>query len=181
MWLCISCPLIISRKSCNLNGERLSYRVWRLHDHTRFTWLISFSYMLSDEIKRFLGENKSENTIFIFTVCEKKNWFFYELSAKSLVQKVWNVVQLSKITARTLTFRDRTADVTYYDDVTIFLNARTIIDCSIFLGRFLTYYCFKSYLGSWSLLIFLLWVNFLGTKAVRILGKINYVLRWRPY
>ena len=41
--------------------------------------------MLSDEIKKFLSEYNSENTIFIFTV---KNRFFYEFSAKSLAQKV---------------------------------------------------------------------------------------------
>ena len=34
-----------------------------------------------------------------------------------------NIVYLSEITATTFTFRDRTADVTYYADVTIFLHA----------------------------------------------------------
>ena len=67
------------------------------------------------------GENNSENTIFIFTVCKKRA--SYEFSSKSLAQKVKNVVYLSEITTRTLTFRDRTADVTYCADVTLLLHA----------------------------------------------------------
>ena len=51
------------------------------------------------------------------------DFFFYEFSATSLAQKVKNVVNLSKINARTLTLRDRTADVTYCADVTLILEA----------------------------------------------------------
>ena len=64
------------------------------------------------------GENNSEITIFIFTVFKKLS--FYEFSAKSLAQKVLNVVFLPEISARPLTSRDRTADVTYCTDVTFF-------------------------------------------------------------
>ena len=56
----------------------------------------------------------SESSIFIFTVCKKQA--FYEFSTKSLAQKVQNVVYLSEITAKTLTFCDRTDDVTYCAD-----------------------------------------------------------------
>ena len=62
--------------------------------------------MNSYEILRIFSEIElvatSEDTIFIFCVCK--------LSAKSPAQKVYNEVYLSEITARTLTFRDRTAD-----------------------------------------------------------------------
>ena len=73
---------------------------------------------------------------------------FYEFSAKSLAQKVWTVVYLS---SRTLMFRDRTADVTYCADVTLFLHAtwdRLSLTGAFFLRRFLAFYCFKCYLAS---------------------------------
>ena len=79
------------------------------------------------------SENNSENTIFIFIV------FFYEFS--------------DEITARMLTFHGRTADVTYCADVTFFFArdvSQTNTDCSIFLDRFVAFYCFKCYLGSFS-------------------------------
>ena len=56
-----------------------------------------------------------------FNCLEKRA--FYIFSAKSLVQKIENIVYLSEITARTLTFRDGTADITYCADVTLFLHA----------------------------------------------------------
>ena len=59
----------------------------------------------------------SGSTIFISTVCKKRA--FYEFSTKSLAQKVY----LSEITAKALTFCDRTDDVTYCADVTLFLHA----------------------------------------------------------
>ena len=42
--------------------------------------------MLSDEISRFLSENKQWKYDFISTVCKKRA--FYEFSTKSLAQKV---------------------------------------------------------------------------------------------
>ena len=63
----------------------------------------------------------SEDTIFIFTVCKKQT--FYEFSANGLTQKGSNVECLSEITKRTLTFRDRTVDVTNYDYATLLLHA----------------------------------------------------------
>ena len=63
----------------------------------------------------------SGSTIFISTVCKKRA--FYEFSTKILAQKVKNVVYLSEITAKALTFCDRTDDVTYCADVTLFLHA----------------------------------------------------------
>ena len=41
---------------------------------------------------------------------------------KVLPKRFKNVVYLSEIMVRTLTFRDRTADVTYCADVTLFLQ-----------------------------------------------------------
>ena len=70
------------------------------------------------------SESNSEDMIFIFIVCEKKNRFFYEFSAKSPAQKVCNVhaAHLPEITMRSLTSRNRTADITQYSDVTLFLH-----------------------------------------------------------
>ena len=89
----------------------------------------------------------------VFTVCKK--WTFYELSAKSLAQKVYNVVYLSEITMRTLTVHDRTADVTYCADITLARDVRwTITDCSIFscadFSRFIA--------------LNAIWSHFLGAK-----------------
>ena len=65
-----------------------------------------------------------------------------------------NVVYLSEITAKALTFCDRTDDITYCADLTLFLHATSgglsITDCSIFLDRFLAFHRFKCYLGSFS-------------------------------
>ena len=44
--------------------------------------------MLCYEILRFLCENNSETTIFIFTVSQKKKMTFYEFSVKSIANKV---------------------------------------------------------------------------------------------
>ena len=49
-----------------------------------------------------------------------------KISAKSLVQKVLNVVYLSEVTARTSTFRDRTADVSYCADLTLFVHTSSV-------------------------------------------------------
>ena len=53
---------------------------------------------------------------------------------------------LSKIKARMLTFRDRTADVTYCADVTLFLHATSdgLSQTAAFsLRRLLAFHCFK--------------------------------------
>ena len=77
---------------------------------------------------------------------------FYEFSAKSLPPKGLNVVYLSKITATMLTFYSRTADVIYCADVTFFLHRATSgglsLTAAFFLRRFLSFYGFKCYLGS---------------------------------
>ena len=67
--------------------------------------------------------------------------------------KSLNIVYLSEIMATTLAFHDQTADVTYCADVILYLHAtsgglsRTV---AIFLHRYLAFYCFKCYLGSFS-------------------------------
>ena len=58
-------------------------------------------------------------------------------STKSLDQKILNVVYLSEITMKTLTFRDRTADVTYCADVTLFLSGRLSLTVVFFCADFL--------------------------------------------
>ena len=60
---------------------------------------------------------------------------------------------LSKITARMLPFRDRTADVTCCVNVTLFLHAMSgglSLPTAFSLRRFLVFHCFKSYLASFS-------------------------------
>ena len=92
----------------------------------------------------------SEITIFIFTV--SKNGLFMKSGLKSC-QKAENVAYLSEITARTLTFFDGTADVTYCADVTLFLHATSSglsLSAAFSLCRFLAFYCFKCYLASFS-------------------------------
>ena len=49
-------------------------------------FLICFPMNYRDFSVKINGENSSEITIFIFTVCKKRK--FYEFSAKSLAQKV---------------------------------------------------------------------------------------------
>ena len=81
---------------------------------------------------------------------------FYELSAKSHAQKSLNEVYVSENTATTLTFRDRTANVTYCTNVTIFMHASSgglwltgIFFCADFL-RFIA--------------LNTIWANFRGGK-----------------
>ena len=60
---------------------------------------------------------------------------------------------MSVITVTMQTFRDRTADITYCADVTLFLHATSdglSLIAALFLRRFLAFYCFKFYLGSYS-------------------------------
>ena len=96
--------------------------------------------MLSDELQRFLNEINSENnkrqcleynksdiitcgddiTFVIVTVCD--NGIFMNSGVKVLPKGLRYSI-LSNITARMLTFRDRTADVTYCTDVMLFLHA----------------------------------------------------------
>ena len=97
--------------------------------------------MLSNELQRFLKEINSDDIFFfIFNVC--KNGIFMN-SGLEVLPKGLRCSILSKITVRMLTFRDRTADVIYYADVTLFLRAFS-------LRRFLAFYCFKYYLASFS-------------------------------
>ena len=51
-------------------------------------FLICFPMNYRDFSVKINGENNSEITIFIFTVCKKTNRRFYDFSAKSLAQKV---------------------------------------------------------------------------------------------
>ena len=102
--------------------------------------------MLSDELQRFL----KEITFVIFNVC--KNGIFMN-SGLEVLPKGLRCSILSKITVRMLTFRDRTADVIYCADVTLFLRATSggLSQTSAFsLRRFLAFYCFKYYLASFS-------------------------------
>ena len=58
---------------------------------------------------------------------------------------------LLKITTRTLTFRDQTAEVTNCADVPLFLHATSSglsLTATFFLRRFLAFCCFKWYLAS---------------------------------
>ena len=60
---------------------------------------------------------------------------------------------LYKITARMLLFRDRTADVTYCADVTLFLHVTSgglSLSLAFSLRRFIAFHCFKCYLASFS-------------------------------
>ena len=110
--------------------------------------------MLSDEILRFLSEieidittgGQSEITISIFTV--SKNG-------------------LSEITARTLTFLDGTADVTYCADVTLFLHATSdglLLTAAFSLRLFLAFYCLNCYLVSFSRYKTLKYINIMSPK-----------------
>ena len=109
--------------------------------------MMRVSYMLSDELLRFLNEINCENnksdiiitcddiTFVIFTVC--KNGIFMNSGLKVLPKGLRYSI-LSKITARMLTLRDRTADVTYCADVTLFSARdvrRTITECVIFSAQ----------------------------------------------
>ena len=60
---------------------------------------------------------------------------------------------MPEITASTLTFRDRAADVNYYVDVPLFLPATSgeqSLTAAFFLRQFLAFSLFKYYLGSFS-------------------------------
>ena len=87
-----------------------------------------FSFMLFNEIQRFLGEIKTDN----LTVSNNEN--------------------MTEITATTLTFRDRTTDITYCADVTLFLQVTSggLSLTAFFLRPFFAFYCFKCYSGSFS-------------------------------
>ena len=76
---------------------------------------------------------------------------FYEFSAKKLAQ-----IYLSEITATTLTFHDRTADVTYCADVTLFLHVTSgglSLTAAFFCGDFLRFIALNA-----------IWAHFLGAK-----------------
>ena len=78
--------------------------------------------------------------------------FFMNSGLKGL-QKGLRCSTLSKITAGMLTFRDRTKDVTYCADVTLFLHATSgglSLTAAFSLRRFLAFHCFKCYLASFS-------------------------------
>ena len=94
-------------------------------------------------IYSFLSEINSENnkrdviTFVIFIVC--KNGIFMNSGLKVL-QTGLRCSILSKITARMLTFGDRTADVTYCADVTLFLHTINNIISHQFIGTKLRFY-----------------------------------------
>ena len=101
------------------------------------------------------SENNSEDMIFVFIICEKRKFLFYEFSVKNLAQKVCNVVYLSEITMRSLTFLARTADITYCSDIALFFFCtRRQVDYNLVqhfcvaISR--VFYCFTCYLGSFS-------------------------------
>ena len=76
---------------------------------------------------------------------------FHEFSAKSCPKDL-NTVYWSEITAMTLTFYDRTFDSTCAG-VMLFLHVisdRLSLTAALFLRRFLVFYCFKCYFGSFS-------------------------------
>ena len=79
---------------------------------------------------------------------------YFMNSRLKVLPKRFNVVYLSQITVTTLTFRDRTDDVTYCAHITLFLQATSVglslTSAFFFLGRFLAFYCFECYLGSFS-------------------------------
>ena len=81
----------------------------------------------------------------IFTVCKN--------SGLKCLPKGLRCSILSKITARMLTFRDRTTDVTNCADVTLFLHATSgglSQNVAFSLPRFLAFNCFKRCLASFS-------------------------------
>ena len=93
--------------------------------------------MLSDELQIFLNEINSENNKNDIITCDDFHFFYgiFMNSGLKVLPKGLRCSILSKITARMLTFRDRTADVTYCDDVTVFFSRDvklTITDCGIF-------------------------------------------------
>ena len=89
------------------------------------------AFMLFDELKRFLGETETdnftvsnnENTTFGFSLFETTFFssFLWILGSKSCPKSL-NVVYMSEITTTTLTFRNRTADITYCAEVMLFLH-----------------------------------------------------------
>ena len=92
----------------------------------------------------------SEITIFIFTVSENR---LYMNSGLKVLPKGLKYSILVWITARTLTFRDGTADVTYCADVKLFLHTTSgelSLTAAFSLRRFLALYCFNCYLALFS-------------------------------
>ena len=74
-------------------------------------------------------------------------------SQLKVLPKGLNVVYLSEIMATMLTVCDQTADVTDCADVTLFLHATSdglSLSAAFFLRRFLAFYYFKCYFGSFS-------------------------------
>ena len=78
---------------------------------------------------------------------------------------------LSKITTMMLAFRDRTADIAYCADLTLFLHATSggLSQTAAFsLRRFLAFHCFKCYLASFYRYTILCRLNTLNkTKLTR--------------
>ena len=89
-------------------------------------------------------------TFVIFIVCKNE---IYMNSGLTVLPKGLRCSILSKITARMLTVRDRTADDIYCADVTFFLHEtsdRLSLTAAFSLRRFLAFHCFKCYFASFS-------------------------------
>ena len=127
---------------------------------------MSFSFMLFNEIWRFLSEIKTDN----FTVSNNENttfgfslfWitcFLYFINLRlNVLPYGFNVVYLSEITATTLKFRDQTSDVTYCADVTCCMDVTLFLHTTsggryFFCADFLRFIALNA-----------IWANCLGAK-----------------
>ena len=102
----------------------------KLQEWCQYSFLICFPMKYWD----FQGKSKSilplgwpatkEDTIFLsLTVYKNRLFKNSRLTCTFLSKRGWNVGYLSEITPMTLTFRRRTADVTFCTDVKLFLHA----------------------------------------------------------
>ena len=84
---------------------------------------------------------------------------FWMNSWLKVCPKGLNVVYLCEITATTLTFRDRTADITYCADVTLFLHATSggLSLTAAFLSALISLPCIA---------LNAIWADFLGAKEL---------------
>ena len=108
------------------------------------------------EKSKSIISNNNENTydFLIFTVLYYFFLLYFINSRLNGLPYGFNVVYLSEITATTLTFRDRTSDVTYYADrdVTLFLHTKSG-GRYFFCANFLRFIALNA-----------IWANFLGAK-----------------
>ena len=126
--------------------------------HVRFGFLskkLTSKHLMQNDVKIDVLRSctTSSYDFWIFTV-----WDYFFLShlinsRLKVLPKSVNVVYLSEIMAMTFKFRDRTADVTYCADVTLFLYAMSgglSLTAAFFLRQLLAFFCFKCYFGSFS-------------------------------